>query len=131
MKIGRPEAVRKPIPLTPLVDIVFLLLMFFMLTTTFTRFGQTTINNASSPQAISAPSGFPGVIIVVDGPNKVQINGSNVTIDDLVPRLNDFYSKGVNFAVVRVSKNSSVQDLVTALDTVKSSKIPNFKVAEQ
>ena len=38
---------KKPISMTPLVDVIFLLLLFFMLTSTFSKFAEVTLSAAS------------------------------------------------------------------------------------
>ena len=130
MEIGKPAPIRRPIALTPLVDIVFLLLMFFLLSSTFTKFGQTNVSSGSTQNAAATPAGFPGVIIAVAVPNSVTVNGQYVALKDLAPLLNDFLAKGVKLAVLRVAKSATVQDLVTALEAARSSRISDIRVVE-
>ena len=52
MKIAMPPPIRKPLPLTPLVDIVFLLLIFFMLSSNFLKLGHQEVGATSCPGSI-------------------------------------------------------------------------------
>lgn len=65
------------INLTPLIDIVFLLLIFFMVTTTFTK---ETHLNIDLPQAVGDPSPTPEepLEIVIDAGGGYSINGKSL-----------------------------------------------------
>ena len=47
---------RKPLSLTSLIDVIFLLLLFFMLTSTFTRFARVEIFRRGRRQPLPAAS---------------------------------------------------------------------------
>ncbi len=72
--------------MTPLIDVVFLLLLFFMLSSTFSSFGEIELNQASggaTPQA--AP---PERFFVQLGATRLVLNGAATTLDDLVAQMN-------------------------------------------
>ena len=83
MRIEAPARIRRPLPLIPLVDVVFLLLMFFMLSSTFSKFGSLMLASGASPSTAASPasaadarkSKIPGVIISVSKGPLVRING--------------------------------------------------------
>lgn len=130
MRISEPVLIRKPIPLTPLVDIVFLLLMFFMLSSTFTKFSALEISAAAGSGTALAKPALPGVIIVVNGPDRVTINGTATPLQDVASRLDAFESDGVRRAALRAGTQATVQDLVTVLEAVRSSRITSITVVE-
>ncbi len=124
MQIEQPARISKPIPLVPLVDVVFLLLMFFMLSTTFARFGQLDVSRGSaSTPAASRQGATPGVIVEVSKGPEVKVNGSRVALEDLVSRLDEFHGKGARSGSVRVAATAEVQDLVTVLELARTSKL--------
>jgi biopolymer transport protein ExbD len=53
----------RAISLTPLVDVIFLLLLFFMLSSTFTQFGQVEIG---APAAAGGSETLPKAILMVE-----------------------------------------------------------------
>jgi biopolymer transport protein ExbD len=126
MRIGEASPVRKPIPLTALVDIVFLLLLFFMLTSTFTKFGQMDIGAHGAGHA--SGMGFPGAIITVSGPDVVTVNGKRVAIGLLAATLNDLSGHGARQAALRATRAASVQDLVSVLEIARTSRMPDIAV---
>jgi biopolymer transport protein ExbD len=124
MRLESPPPIRKPLPLTPLVDVVFLLLMFFMLSSTFTKFGHIGLLLAQ-PASSSPPgsSAAPGVIVRVGAGLAVSINGRAVEFDRLIAVLDDFSGLGVESAVVQTSTSASVQDLAAVLEEARKSKL--------
>ena len=133
MRIGEAPSIRRPIPLTPLIDVVFLLLMFFMLSSTFAKFGTIEAGAAragteGSAAAASGAQPFPGVIVVVSGPGDVAVNGSRVARDQLAASLDGLFAKGVRLAALRATKSVSVQDLVSVLDIAKQSRVTDIVV---
>jgi len=129
MRVNGPSQLTRPIPLTPLVDVVFMLLMFFMLSTTFAKYGQLGMGQDGkqvTSQAAGAPVVFdmPGVVVdVFQGP-AVRLNGRPVTLNGLVAALDDFRQRGVTSGVLRAHQNASVQDLVSVLELARKSSLP-------
>ena len=129
MRIEGPGRTTRPIPLTPLVDVVFLLLMFFMLSTTFAKYGQLGMGRSSregSPQAASTAPVFAESKVVVDifhGPN-VRINGRPTALNGLVAALDNLRARGITSGIVRAREDATVQDLVSVLELARNSSLP-------
>lgn len=70
---------KMPISMTSLVDIIFLLLLFFMLTSTFSKFAEVTLSAAS---AGNAPSESPPIFLQLY-PDRLTVNGADRPLDDL------------------------------------------------
>ncbi len=71
--------------MTPLIDVIFLLLLFFMLTSTFSKFSEVELVSGGSG-AVAAPSDVPPIFLQV-GPEVVTLNGSAVALDSLAADL--------------------------------------------
>lgn len=82
MKFKRQREGEVAVNLTPLIDVVFLLLIFFMVSTTFTKETRLKI---SLPEATGAQvEDQPDVIeVVVDKHNRYAINGQSLANQDL------------------------------------------------
>lgn len=78
---------RKRISLTSLVDVIFLLLLFFMLTSTFSKFSEVPLSTAAtgSDTAGSQP------IFLQLYPQRITVNGEGSTLQALAlpPQLGD------------------------------------------
>jgi biopolymer transport protein ExbD len=74
LKFRRHAQTEVNVNLTPLIDIVFLLLIFFMVSTTFQRETQLTID---LPEAVGEPSDLPDTVveILIDEQGQYRVAG--------------------------------------------------------
>lgn len=71
--------------LTPLIDVIFLLLLFFMLSSTFSSFGEIELSQATAGAATSATPSERAFVQL--GSTRLVLNGAPVTLDELAARL--------------------------------------------
>jgi biopolymer transport protein ExbD len=77
--------VRRPLSMTPLIDVIFLLLLFFMLTSTFSKYAEIELSNATGG---GTPSDTPTERFFVQlGPETLTLNGADITFDDLTAQV--------------------------------------------
>ncbi|MBV0912471.1 biopolymer transporter ExbD [Rhodobacteraceae bacterium ASV31] len=74
---------RRRLSLTPLIDVIVLLLLFFMLSSTFSRFGEVDLAGAGSAKA---GAGAPPLFLKLSS-EAASLNGAAVTLDALAGRL--------------------------------------------
>ena len=70
---------KKPISLTSLVDVIFLLLLFFMLTSTFSKFAEVTLSAASGGGEVTGQ--VPIFLQLFE--NRLTVNGQERTLATL------------------------------------------------
>ncbi|WP_244614956.1 biopolymer transporter ExbD [Pukyongiella litopenaei] len=70
--------------MTSLIDIIFLLLLFFMLTSTFSRFAEVELAAAGSGGAVS---GDIRPLFLRLGADGLSLNGDELALEDLAGRL--------------------------------------------
>lgn len=103
--------VRRRMALTPLIDVIFLLLLFFMLSSTFARFGEIELSAAA---AGAAQSGAPQTRAFVQiGAKRLVLNGSPATLEDLADRLDP------GQVLVSLDDDASAQRLVDLLAVLR------------
>ncbi|TCL08497.1 outer membrane transport energization protein ExbD [Shimia isoporae] len=73
--------VRRPLALTPLIDVIFLLLLFFMLTSTFSTFGEIELSNARQGSGTAQTTVDRHFVQL--GPDRLTLNGQSATLDDI------------------------------------------------
>ncbi|MEM9576925.1 MAG: biopolymer transporter ExbD [Pseudomonadota bacterium] len=75
---------KKSISMTSLVDVIFLLLLFFMLTSTFSKFAEVTLSAASA----GGDAAGPAPIFLQLFENRLTVNGQTRSLDalDLEPQ---------------------------------------------
>ncbi|MEP4194803.1 MAG: biopolymer transporter ExbD [Aliishimia sp.] len=71
---------RRKLSMTSLIDVIFLLLLFFMLTSTFSKFSELELAAAGSGTV--TPSDTPPLFLQLDETN-LRLNGDPLTLDTL------------------------------------------------
>jgi biopolymer transport protein ExbD len=106
LKFRRQRAAEVGVNLTPLIDVVFLLLIFFMVSTTFTRETQLTLD---LPEANGEPREVveQQVEVLVDEEGRYRVNGQPL-VDNRVRTL--------QAAIYKVSAGDTTLPLVIAAD---------------
>lgn len=117
---------RKTLSLTSLIDVIFLLLLFFMLTSTFLRYSNINVASAGG-RGINADAA-PKVVLRIDQ-NKLDLNGQEINIDELVRSLNGFVTTGETRTVVFVKEKVSVERLVKVLEVGRNSSMTSLILA--
>jgi biopolymer transport protein ExbD len=86
MQVGRIRRARRFLSLTPLIDVVFLLLIFFMLATTFLDSRRVEI---SVPQIDRGAAAGPtdGFTIAIRPAGRIEINGRAATLAEVEARV--------------------------------------------
>lgn len=128
MHISEPGPRRRQISLTPLVDVIFLLLMFFMLSSTFARFAdldvarQSTSAGAAQLPSGAGPADLRGAMVSVSA-DRVRVNGAETALENLAGTLDALYDRGARTAIIVADRDATVQDLVSVLERARASRI--------
>lgn len=116
MRIDTVARRRRPLSLTSLIDVIFLLLLFFMLSSTFTRFEEVEISGGQA--GTSAIAEKPDVLIrIADG--VWTINGRRVPGPEAIEELGRLEENGARKAVLLVRGEMTSQEMVAAVERVR------------
>ena len=117
---------RRP-SLTPMIDVVFLLLIFFMLVA---RFGVDKVIDINLPSALGQNTQYEGAprLVEIKPGNIVSLNGSEIPLDQLSNNLSKLMPSPNALIILRSSAEASTQDLLNVLLYLKSEKITNVSV---
>jgi len=113
------------IELTPLIDMVFLLLIFFLIATTFhqtEREMQIALPASASAGPIS--TALREIIINVDADGAIVVSGRRMTLDDLKTLVQEAVAGNPDQKVtVRGDKSTAYANVVRVLDVCKGAGI--------
>ena len=117
---------RRP-SLTPMIDVVFLLLIFFMLVA---RFGVDKVIDINLPSALGNNSQYEGAprLVEIKSGNIVSLNGTQISLDQLSSKLSQLMPSPNALIIVRNSAEANTQDLLDVLLYLKSEKFMNVSV---
>ena len=117
---------RRP-SLTPMIDVVFLLLIFFMLVA---RFGVDKVIDINLPSALGHNSQYEGAprLVEIQSGKIVSLNGFEIPLDQLSSELNELMPSPNALIILKSTAEANTQDLLDVLLYLKSEKIINVSV---
>ena len=127
------------IELTPLIDVVFLLLIFFMISTTFTKETALKINLPQSQGEATENQPF-RVEVIVSAQSEYAISTSDSAVeqtlvnsnrDTLVSALQEFQAREMVLVVIRADKNATHQAVIKVLDVARELGMTNISFAAE
>ena len=128
-QLRRPEV---SINLTPLIDVVFLLLIFFMVSTSFSELTQLVVD---LPEAEGSPaSADNGLLLTVDAVGNMTLNGESVPNDarGLSAALRQQLSGNTDIPVtLSADAMTPHQYVVTAMDVAAQLNITRLTIATE
>lgn len=118
MEFKRIQPKRHPINLTPIIDIVFLLIVFFMLSSNFAL--TESIGVVLPSQGSKTIDSKDIVRINIIGGDSVQIDGNDIALASLHKYLAPYLSQNADIPIVlKVFSHVSVQEMVWVMDEVR------------
>lgn len=134
MKFKRRIQDEPSINLTPLIDVVFLLLIFFMVTTTFTRETRLQVNlPEAEAETLSTQSERLEIVVSRDG--SFALNGQalvNGRVETLLRGLALESDGNLDLPVIIVADSqASHQSVVTAMDAIGQAGFARLSIATQ
>jgi len=132
MKLSEDHREEPEINLTSLIDVVFLLLIFFMVTTTFERQARLRIE---LPEASEAASAVPGdqLEIVISEDGRFYVNANEV-VNTRLATLKEAIARAAGDSreqpiTIRADARTPHQSVVTAMDAVGQLGFVNLSIA--
>ena len=123
MQLNLPEKKSLNLSLTPLIDVVFLLLIFFMLASTFSRFSSLPLSVNSGQSQSNSSKKF--ILVRIQKEGGIEINGRKVTSEDLISVIDGLVIEEGMKLFIKPLEGTTVQQLVSVMQKVRQSKINN------
>ncbi len=116
----------RQIDIAPLIDVIFLLLIFFMLSSSFTF--QSGIN-VKLPKAVTSDIiKDENVIIIITSEDVIYLNGNLVTLKELASKLKDINYKEQPL-MIKSDRRASVGRVVDVWDLCRNLGIERINIA--
>ena len=129
----RNESRAPKLALTSMLDVIFLLLCFFVTVSVFSQWENEIAITLPQAKTSDEPDRLPGEIVVnlfADG--SIKVNGNAMTLESLgerLKKLSRFYPGQA--VIIRSDKETKYDMLVKLLDTCRASDIWNFSFATE
>ncbi len=124
-------AVRKrrapSIIIVSLVDILTILLIFFVVSTTFKRDQpEVQINLPESKTAQNAPAELEHAIVSVDQNDEIKLDGRSISVEELESAVRDLPSTRKSSLALQADKKASFGMIVKVMDALKLAGVKNL-----
>lgn len=129
MRLNRPARRRSIMNLTPLIDVVFLLLVFFMLASTFLKFGTIGLQTEGGGAGVAGAMDTVALVHVGAG-GSYRVDGRPVDVDALASALEEVVRGGKSQAVIVVREDAQTRDLAAGLAVVRRAAFKVVRVVE-
>lgn len=126
-KHKRPDEDDAKVDMTPMLDIVFIMLIFFIVTTSFVKEKGIEVNRPEDNQKSQSKS--KNVSISIDDNGSIIMNGRQVDIKRVTANIQSFLAENnTNTAVVQAHKNTPHGVVVEVLDQAQLAGIEKLSV---
>jgi len=122
--------IKSGIELAAFVDIVFLLVTYFLINSTLARKPMIKVD---LPKSISAqPEVEQNIVVYIDGKNQIYINDVKTTLKELPAKLKSKAKKlDKDYVVIKGDKKASYQVVISVMDQIHKAGIKKFNLATE
>ena len=125
LTFARKNKMKPEISMAALIDMVFLLLLFFAVTGSFVMLQGLNIDLPKTEAADSIGQGK-NIVVTVDSSGRLFLNQISVDSQQLKTQLKQLLENDTEQAVlIQAEKNATAQSLVTVMEIINSSGVTN------
>ncbi len=118
------------IDMTPMLDVVFIMLIFFIVSTTFIRDEGVQINRPSASTAQAQKS--QGIVVSIDPQGQIWLDQKTLPFDQLAAKLRlQLVKKEQASVLIKADQAAATGDLIKVLDLIKSLGVEQVAVATE
>ncbi len=116
------------VDMTPMLDIVFIMLIFFIVTATFVKQSGIEINAPKASTAVVQEKA--NILIAIDSNDKIWINRREVDFRALRPNIERLHAENPKGSVViQADSKSTNEALVKVMDSSRRAGVYNIAIA--
>ena len=122
------EVRKARIEIIPMIDIMFFLLVFFIMITLH-MIPSSGVTSSLAKSSTAAPLNQPKMVVTVDAAGAIQVDGAKIALEALTTMLK---AKGANTIVtIAGSKDTSLQNLMKVMDACRQAGVSQIGLAAQ
>jgi biopolymer transport protein ExbD len=123
-----PEEDETAIDLTPMLDVVFIMLIFFIVTASFIKESGIDVNRPDAPTATVAENA--NILIAINDNNEIWIDRRKVdprAVRAVIERMHAENPEGA--VVIQADKKAYTETVVSVMDASRQAKVFNVSIA--
>ncbi len=118
------------IDITPMLDVVFIMLIFFIVTSTFIKESGIDVNRPQAATAVKKAKA--NILIAINADNEIWIDRRQVDIRSVRPNIERLHAENPQGSVViQADKESKTETLIQVMDASRSAGVYNVSIAAQ
>ena len=126
----RASAEEAEVDLTPMLDVVFIMLIFFIVTASFVKESGIDVNRPDAATAVVKPRG--NILVAITPSGQIWIDKRVVDVRSIRANLERLHAENPQGAVVIQADTDSKNGLLVAvMDAAKLAKIENISIAAE
>ena len=127
---GSNEEQEANVDITPMLDVVFIMLIFFIVTATFVKESGIDVNRPEAKTAIVKEKA--NILIAIDAHNKVWINRREVDVRAVRPNVERLHAENPKGTVViQADRDSTNEVLVQVMDASRQAGVYEIALAAE
>ncbi len=128
--VQKKNPMQEGVDVSPLIDMVFILLIFFMVSTTFIKDMQIDLNRPGASS--STPASTKSIRVFIDNSEKIYVDGQEVRPWVLQSKIREMVSKQSTKSILVVTdKKVSADKLVDVVDQCRLAGVKDIGVATE
>lgn len=118
------------IDITPMLDVVFIMLIFFIVTASFIKETGIDVNRPQAATAVKKAKA--NILIAIDANNEIWIDRRQVDIRSVRPNIERLHAENPQGSVViQADKESKTDTLIQVMDASRQAGVYNVSIAAQ
>ena len=118
------------IDITPMLDVVFILLIFFIVTATFVKEAGIDVNRPDAVTAVKKEKA--NIIIAIHHKNEIWIDRRKIDFRSVRPNIERLHAENPQGSVIiQADKESKTETLIQVMDAAREAGVYNIAIAAQ
>lgn len=128
MQMIQQEEEESEINLTPMLDVVFIMLIFFIVTASFVKEAGIDVNRPDAPTAVAQEKA--NILVAISANNEIYIDRRRVDPRSVRANIERLHAENPQGAVIiQADKDSNTKTLVSVMDSARSAGVYNVSIA--
>lgn len=118
------------IDITPMLDVVFIMLIFFIVTATFVKEAGIDVNRPDAATAVKQEKA--NILVAIDADNEIWIDRRRIDVRAVRPNIERLHAENPQGSVViQADRESKTETLIQVMDAARSAGVFNVAIAAQ
>ena len=118
------------INITPMLDVVFILLIFFIVTASFVKESGLEVNRPAAPTAVKKENAY--ILVAIGASNEIWINRRRIDPRAVRANIERMHAENPEGAVIiQADKKAFTETLVLVMDSARQAGVFNVSIAAE